>query len=218
MDPNFMAIMQQLAVLTARVEELARVVRRGEAEEVMRDREEIHMLVQLRGILTTISGVAVLLSEAAYSNWIVEIVSTIRSPLLSLMLAKFALSTSHWGRYVVGAFGMLADPLSTTVFYGLWGVIASYQKLMAVWQSCRELLPGEPVEDPPQVVVVDSDVEQPPAPSLFQWMVDQLPSLPAFETWAGPSIPTEGTDSIPSQEAGEEEVELRRSSYSVSID
>ena len=179
-------ILQQLAVLTARVEYVARLVARGSDEEMVRDREEWELLVQLRSVLSTISAAAATLSGAAASNLVAELISVVRSPLLAMMLVNFALSSSHWGRYLAGLFGLLADPLSTSAFFGLWAVIAAWQRVSAVWESCCGVLSGgERNVAPYQAAVSGLVLEQPPASSLFQRMRGYLPSFPGSALGVG---------------------------------
>ena len=65
-----------------RVEYVARLVARGADEEVVRDREEWELLVQLRSVLSTISAAAATLSGAAGAPWVQRCIALSLAPVV----------------------------------------------------------------------------------------------------------------------------------------
>jgi hypothetical protein len=142
MDNNFRLISQQLAEISAKLDFLGRQEEKGRREELARDGVEESKIVQLGAILSMVNSAAASLQEAANSNFWVELFSALKSPLVALLLVNMAHSTRGWGKFLAFGFALCADPLSVSLYYGVWTAVTAWRRTNALWQRICAVFGG----------------------------------------------------------------------------
>ena len=168
---------QQLAEVLAALGTLSRKEEMRAAEEVARDGTQAVKVLQLKSVVDLISAAASTLQVAANSNFTVEVLSTVQSPLMAMLCVEMAQNSSHWGRYVAYCLALCVDPLSVSLYYGIRIAIHIYCKTSAFWQRICGLLGGGGRNTVPfrQGASVDAGEQ---APSLLQRARGMLPFWP----------------------------------------